>query len=75
VSGRQRFVVLIGGLKGAVPLLLAGYPALEALPETTRTEGTVLCSTACSILVQGKMLSSIVSTPSSSVRPVGRDGR
>ena len=60
---RDTLIVSVGGLKGAVPLLLAGYPALEALPETTRTEGIVLCATACSILVQGKMLSTIVAEP------------
>jgi cell volume regulation protein A len=45
-----------GGLKGAVPLLLASYPALEALPETARTEAIVLVATAASIVVQGATL-------------------
>ncbi len=31
---RERLLVSAGGLKGAVPLLLAGYAALEVLPET-----------------------------------------
>jgi cell volume regulation protein A len=50
-------VVTVGGLKGAVPLLLAGYAALESLPETNRTEGIVLCATAASIVLQGWALS------------------
>jgi len=45
-----------GGLKGAVPLLLAAFPALEALGESDRTEAIVLVATATSILVQGATL-------------------
>jgi cell volume regulation protein A len=46
-------LISIGGLKGAVPLLLAAYPALESLDEARSTEAIVLCATALSILVQG----------------------
>jgi cell volume regulation protein A len=59
LSRSERLVVSIGGLKGAVPLLLAGYAALEALPETRRTEAIVLCATAASILLQGWALSAV----------------
>jgi potassium/hydrogen antiporter len=52
----ERILVSWGGLKGAVPLLLAAYPGLEALAETERTEGIVLVATAASILVQGASL-------------------
>ena len=52
----ERVLVSWGGLKGAVPLLLAAYPGLELLPETERTEGIVLVATAASILVQGATL-------------------
>jgi cell volume regulation protein A len=52
----ERALVMWGGLKGAVPLLLAAYPGLEALPETARTEGIVLVATAASILLQGATL-------------------
>jgi cell volume regulation protein A len=55
----ERLVVSIGGLKGAVPLLLAGYPALESLTESTRTEGIVLCATAASLVLQGWALAAI----------------
>lgn len=55
----ERLVVSVGGLKGAVPLLLAGYPALEALPETTRTEAIVLSATTASIVLQGWALTAI----------------
>jgi cell volume regulation protein A len=53
----ERTLVGWGGLKGAVPLLLAAYPGLEALPETARTEGIVLVATAASIVLQGATLS------------------
>lgn len=56
---RELAVVSVGGLKGAVPLLLAGYTALEALPHTARTEAIVLCATAASILLQAPLLSAI----------------
>jgi potassium/hydrogen antiporter len=52
-SRTDKLVVTVGGLKGAVPLLLAGYAALEALPEADRTEAIVLAATATSILAQG----------------------
>lgn len=52
----ERLLVSWGGLKGAVPLLLAAYPGLEALPETARTEALVLVATAASIIVQGATL-------------------
>ena len=57
----ERLVVTLGGLKGAVPLLLAGYAALEALPQTDDTEAVVLSATAASILLQGWGLSVITS--------------
>jgi cell volume regulation protein A len=52
----ERVLVTLGGLKGAVPLLLAAYPALEGLDEASTTEATVLVATAASILVQGGSL-------------------
>jgi cell volume regulation protein A len=50
---RQRALVSWGGLKGAVPLLLAAYPALEALDGATTVQGVVLVATAASVVVQG----------------------
>ena len=61
----ERLVVILGGLKGAVPLLLAGYAALEALPQTDRTEAVVLSATAASILAQGWGLTAITSSRAS----------
>ena len=46
-----------GGLKGAVPLLLAAYPALEGLEGAETTQAVVLVATAASIVVQGATLS------------------
>jgi cell volume regulation protein A len=57
----ERVLVSWGGLKGAVPLLLAAYPGLEALGETERTEAIVLVATAASILVQGATLRFVAS--------------
>ena len=58
-SRTDKLVVAVGGLKGAVPLLLAGYAALESLPQTNRTEAIVLSATAASILLQGWSLTLI----------------
>lgn len=52
----ERLLVSWGGLKGAVPLLLAAYPALERLDEAGATQATVLVATAASIVVQGGSL-------------------
>jgi cell volume regulation protein A len=52
----ERVLVSWGGLKGAVPLLLAAYPALEALPEYGDSAAIVLVATAASIVVQGMTL-------------------
>lgn len=52
----ERLLVSWGGLKGAVPLLLAAYPALEQLPQASQTKATVLVATAASIVLQGATL-------------------
>ena len=52
----ERRLVAWGGLKGAVPLLLAAYPALEGLDGARRVEGIVLVATAASIVLQGATL-------------------
>ncbi len=52
----ERVLVSWGGLKGAVPLILAAYPALEALEGADRAKAIVLVATASSILVQGATL-------------------
>jgi cell volume regulation protein A len=56
LTRRDRLLVSWGGLKGAVPLLLAGYPALEALGDASRVAGIVLVATAASLLLQGGTL-------------------
>jgi potassium/hydrogen antiporter len=55
----ERMIVSVGGLKGAVPLLLAGYVGLEGLSETRRTEAIVLAATAASIVIQGWALAAV----------------
>jgi potassium/hydrogen antiporter len=53
---QERTLVAWGGLKGAVPLLLAGFPALERLDGADRVKAIVLVATAVSVLVQGSTL-------------------
>jgi cell volume regulation protein A len=52
----ERVLVSWGGLKGAVPLLLAAYPALESLDDAETTQAVVLVATAASVVVQGATL-------------------
>jgi potassium/hydrogen antiporter len=68
----ERVLVSWGGLKGAVPLLLAGYPALEQLEGAETVQGIVLVATAASIVIQGTTLP-LVARRGLSLRPgVGR---
>jgi potassium/hydrogen antiporter len=55
----ERALVSWGGLKGAVPLLLAAYPALDSLDGAAQVEGIVLVATAASILLQGATLGAV----------------
>lgn len=52
----ERLLVSWGGLKGAVPLLLAAYPALEGLSETESVAAIVLVATVASVIAQGASL-------------------
>lgn len=68
----ERVIVWFGGLKGAVPLLLATYPALEALDVSEQVGAIVLVATAASIVLQGVMLrvaAARVSSPSAGAAP------
>ena len=56
LSGAERRLVVWGGLKGVVPLLLAAYPALEAFDAAEAVQATVLVATAASLVVQGVAL-------------------
>ena len=56
LSPRDRTLVSWGGLKGAVPLLLAAYPALEHFTKADDVAAMVLVATAASLLVQGGTL-------------------
>jgi cell volume regulation protein A len=56
LTAGARALVSWGGLKGAVPLLLAAYPALEGLDEAPTTEAIVLVATAASVVIQGATL-------------------
>jgi cell volume regulation protein A len=56
LSRPEKVLTSWGGLKGAVPLLLGAYPALEGLPESLDTASIVLVATAASIVVLGATL-------------------
>ena len=56
LSAPDRALVSWGGLKGAVPLLLAAYPALETFDEAGTVAAIVLVATAASLVVQGGTL-------------------
>ena len=53
LDASDRALVSWGGLKGAVPLLLAGYPALDDFDGADTVAATVLVVTAASLVVQG----------------------
>ena len=61
LARRDRALVSWGGLKGAVPLLLAGYPALENFDGARSIAATVLVATGASLVVQGGTLPLIAS--------------
>jgi cell volume regulation protein A len=56
LDASDRALVSWGGLKGAVPLLLAGYPELDDLAGADTVAATVLVATAASLIVQGGTL-------------------
>ena len=56
LDASERALVSWGGLKGAVPLLLAGYPALDDLRGADTVAAIVLVATAASLVVQGGTL-------------------
>jgi len=56
LQAADRALVSWGGLKGAVPLLLAAYPALEQFHDAETVAATVLVATAASLVVQGGTL-------------------
>jgi cell volume regulation protein A len=53
----ERALVSWGGLKGAVPLLLAAFPALERLDGADDVQAIVLVATAASVVAQGATVS------------------
>ena len=52
----ERALVSWGGLKGAVPLLLGAYPALNGFGQADTVAATVLVATGASLVIQGAML-------------------
>ena len=56
LDASDRALVSWGGLKGAVPLLLAGYPALDDFDGADTVAAIVLVATAASLVVQGGTL-------------------
>jgi cell volume regulation protein A len=56
LQNRERALVLFGGLKGAVPILLGSYLLTAAVPDAARLYGIVFVVVAFSVLVQGGLL-------------------
>lgn len=56
LHAQDRALVSWGGLKGAVPLLLAGYPMLKHVAHSETVAAIVLVTTAASLVVQGGTL-------------------
>lgn len=70
LTRRERLLVSWGGLKGAVPLLLAAYPALESIQSAQTSAAIVLVATAASVVVQGATLT-LVAGPDTATPPDG----
>ena len=66
LDASDRALVSWGGLKGAVPLLLAGYPALDDFDGADTVAATVLVATAASLVVQGGTLPFVADRASAS---------
>jgi cell volume regulation protein A len=67
---REATLVSWGGLKGAVPLLLGAYPALEGFGQADTVAAIVLVGTAASLIVQGATLPYITQCTTSGTSPV-----
>jgi potassium/hydrogen antiporter len=70
LSHVDRLIVWFGGLKGAVPLLLATYPALESLDASNQVQAVVLVATSASIVLQGVALRVVAARTASPTRVV-----
>lgn len=73
LTGAERRLVAWGGLKGAVPLLLAAYPALDALDGSERVIGIVLVATAASVVLQGATLERVARGARAEARAPARE--
>jgi cell volume regulation protein A len=62
LTRRERALVSWGGLKGAVPLLLAAYPALDDFGRSEQVAAVVLVATAVSLAAQGATLPLVADT-------------
>jgi cell volume regulation protein A len=56
LTRREATLVWWGGPKGAVPLLLGAYPALEGFEQAETVAAIVLVATATSLVIQGATL-------------------
>jgi cell volume regulation protein A len=69
---RERIFVAWGGLKGAVPILLAAFAVLEGASGAGRIYGIVFVVVAFSVLVQGGSLPFVAARLGVRMRTVGR---
>jgi cell volume regulation protein A len=68
----ERLFVAWGGLKGAVPILLAAFAVLEHVSQANRIYGIVFVVVAFSVLVQGGSLPFVAARLGVPMRTVGR---
>jgi potassium/hydrogen antiporter len=71
----ERLFVMWGGLKGAVPILLAAFALLEHAPGAERIYGIVFVVVAFSVLVQGATIPLAARVLGVPMTSVGSDGR
>ena len=69
---RERIFVAWGGLKGAVPILLAAFAVLEGVSGAGRIYGIVFVVVAFSVVVQGGSLPFVAARLGVRMRTVGR---
>ncbi|HST49277.1 cation:proton antiporter [Jatrophihabitans sp.] len=59
LTGRERGFVLFAGLKGAVPILLAGFVLAAHVPDAERLYGIVVVVVLLSVLLQGGLVPTV----------------
>jgi cell volume regulation protein A len=70
LTNRERVFIVWGGLRGAVPILLAALAVVEAAPDARDVYGIVFVVVAFSVLVQGSTVGAVAERLRLPLRPV-----